>query len=62
VNLYEQITSLKGVTGCIITVNDSLEYDNGEPGTVVNSEIAMAKIDTVKHTFSEREKDTSVAF
>ena len=56
VKLQEQITSLKETTDCIITVNDSDEYDNGEPSTVVNSEIAMAKIDTVKHTFFEREK------
>lgn len=56
VKLQEQITSLKETTDCIITVNDSDEYDNGEPSTVVNSEIAMAKIDAVKHTFSEREK------
>lgn len=56
VKLQEQITSLKETTDCIITVNDSDEYDNGEPSTVVNSEIAMAKIDAVKHTFFEREK------
>ena len=54
--LQEQIASLKETTDCIIAVNDIDEYENGEPITVVKTEIAMAKIDTIKHTFSEREK------
>ena len=54
--LQEQIASLKETTDCIIAVNDIDEYDTGEPITVVKTEIAMAKIDTIKHTFSEREK------
>lgn len=54
--LQEQLASLTETARSIIAINDTDEYDGEEPSSVVNAEIAMAKIEAIKAVFAEREK------
>lgn len=54
--LQEQLASLTETAQSIIAINDTDEYDGEEPSTVVNAEIATAKIEAIKQVFAEREK------
>ena len=54
--LQEQLVSLTETAQSIIAINDTDEYDGEQPSTVVNAEIAKAKIDAMKQVFTEREK------
>ncbi len=54
--LQEQLASLTETARSIIAINDTDEYDGEEPSSVVNAEIAMAKIEAIKQVFAEREK------
>lgn len=54
--LQEQLVSLTETARSIIAINDTDEYDGEQPSTVVNAEIAKAKIDAMKQVFAEREK------
>lgn len=54
--LQEQLASLAETAQSIIAINDTDEYDGEEPSSVVNAEIAMAKIEAIKAVFAEREK------
>ena len=54
--LQEQLVSLTETAQSIIAINDTDEYDGEQPSTVVNAEIAMAKIEAMKQVFTEREK------
>lgn len=54
--LQEQLVSLAETAQSIIAINDIDEYDGEQPSTVVNAEIAKAKIEAMKQVFAEREK------
>ena len=54
--LQEQIASLAETAQSIIAINDTDEYDGEQPSTVVNAQIATAKIEAIKQVFAEREK------
>lgn len=54
--LQEQLASLAETAQSIIAINDTDEYDGEQPSTVVNAEIAKAKIEAMKQVFTEREK------
>ncbi len=54
--LQEQLVSLTETAQSIIAINDTDEYDGEEPSSVVNAEIATAKIEAIKAVFAEREK------
>ena len=54
--LQEQIASLAESAQSIIAINDTDEYDDEQPSTVVNAQIATAKIEAIKQVFAEREK------
>lgn len=54
--LQEQLVSLTETAQSIIAINDTDEYDGEQPSTVVNAEIAKAKIEAMKQVFAEREK------
>ena len=54
--LHAQLASLTESTDRIFAVSDTDEFDSGEQIATVNADVALAKIEAIKHAFSQREQ------